>query len=222
MSDKRQTNHHAPGVAGASARREYERRKQHRERTVREKHPRLGGLLLALNRTPQHVSRWERGAEGEELVAIALAARCNDTVVVLHDRRVPGRRTNIDHVAIAPSGVWVIDTKRYKGTVKVRGELFGKPALLIAGRDQTKLVDGLAVQVEAVRGVLAGTVAAATVHGCFCFVDANLPVIGTPTIKGFQCLTRRRLARRLNASGTLTPHQVGLIADRLTAALPAA
>ncbi|MEV4421445.1 NERD domain-containing protein, partial [Patulibacter sp. NPDC049589] len=33
-------------------------------------------------------------------------------VVVLHDRRVPRTHANIDHIAIAPSGIWVIDTKR--------------------------------------------------------------------------------------------------------------
>jgi hypothetical protein len=40
--------------------------------------------------------------------------------VVLHDRRIPGRRSNIDHLVIARSGVWVVDTKRYRGKVERR------------------------------------------------------------------------------------------------------
>ena len=105
------------GKAGASARREHERRKTKREGGVRERHPRIGGVILALRGAPQHESRWAHGAGGEELVAQALAKRCPD-IAVLHDRRIPGSRANIDHIAVAPTGVWVIDTKRYKAKSK--------------------------------------------------------------------------------------------------------
>lgn len=93
------------GTAGASARLEYERRRDHREQRIRTKHPRLGGLILALSDEPQSTRAWERGAIGEE----QLAARLKDLPAparVLHDRRIPGTRANIDHIVIAPSGVW--------------------------------------------------------------------------------------------------------------------
>jgi hypothetical protein len=35
--------------------------------------------------------------------------------VVLHDLAVPGSRANIDHLAIGPGGVFVIDSKLYTG-----------------------------------------------------------------------------------------------------------
>src|SRR5215217_3006119 len=108
------------GTAGASARREHDRRRANRERRVREKHPHIGGALLALRDGPTHETVWARGAAGEERVAAYLAKHLNDDVVVLHDRRIPGRRANIDHIAVAPSGVWVVDAKRYKGKVAVR------------------------------------------------------------------------------------------------------
>jgi len=54
------------GGASASARREHERRKTERELGVRERHPRLGGVILALQDAPQHETRWARGADGEE------------------------------------------------------------------------------------------------------------------------------------------------------------
>ena len=41
------------GVAGGSAQREYERRKDRRESRIREAHPRIGGLILALSDDPQ-------------------------------------------------------------------------------------------------------------------------------------------------------------------------
>ena len=63
----------------------------------------------------------------------------------------PGSRANIDHLAVAPSGVHVIDAKRYKGKIEVRKPFFGDAKLFIGGRDKTKLVDGLERQAEAVR-----------------------------------------------------------------------
>ena len=39
--------------------------------------------------------------------------------MVLSDRAWPGRRVNLDHVVIAPSGVFVIDTKAYGGRVEL-------------------------------------------------------------------------------------------------------
>jgi hypothetical protein len=48
-----------------------------------------------------------------------------------------------------------VDTKRYKGKIKVAKPLLGSARLEIAGRDRTKLVDGLAKQVEAVAGLVA-------------------------------------------------------------------
>jgi len=62
---------------------------------------------------------WARGAAGEERVAAILAKHLHASVVVLHDRRIPGTRANIDHIAVAPSGVWVIDAERYKGKLAV-------------------------------------------------------------------------------------------------------
>jgi hypothetical protein len=69
----------------------------------------------------------------------------------LHNRRMPRGRGDIDHIAVTPSGVFVIDTKDWGGTVRVASPLLGTPQLLVGGRDRTKLVDGLDRQVAAVR-----------------------------------------------------------------------
>ena len=74
--------------------------------------------------------------------------------MTLHNRRMPANRGDIDHIAVAPSGVYVIDTKDWKGKVEIQSPWFGAPKLLINGRDRTKLIDGLERQVAAVRSVL--------------------------------------------------------------------
>lgn len=114
------------GQAGASAAREHERRRDHREQRTRERHPRVGGLLLLLRDAPQHETAWQRGAAGERAVAESLEQRVSDgSVVLLHDRRIPRSRANIDHLAVAPSGVYVIDAKNYTGKFRVERPWFG-------------------------------------------------------------------------------------------------
>ena len=135
------------GIAGASARREHERRRSGRETRALKGHPVLGRVRLALSSAPAHERAWIRGAEGEERVAAAFARHLHDGTVVLHDRRIPGSRANIDHIVVAPTGVWVVDPKRYKGRLRVSAPLFGCETLTINGRDRSSLIDGLERQV---------------------------------------------------------------------------
>lgn len=206
------------GTAGASARRESERRTRNRHQRTRTKHPRIGGALLALGGEPQHERSWRTGAEGEEAVARVLGKRCKEPVVLLHDRRIPGSRANIDHIAVAPSGVWVIDAKKYKGRVEVRKPLLGQAKLLINGRDKSKLADGLARQVALVEAAVAGV----PVHGAFCLVDADLPLVGALTFRGYPLLYRRKLANNLNAPGPLATETVRELATVIAASFPGA
>lgn len=77
------------GTGGGSARREYERRKDNRETRIRTKHPRLGGLILAVTDDPQSTKAWAVGAKGEEILARGLDNLAADGVAVLHDRGIP-------------------------------------------------------------------------------------------------------------------------------------
>jgi hypothetical protein len=183
---------------------------------LRASRSRLGRAFTALfpsakeKRLRQEERNWLTGAEGEQALASSLARRCPG-VPMLHDRRAPMSRANIDHIAVAPSGVYVIDCKRYKGKIEVAKPLFGKPRLKIAGRDRTKLIDGLDKQVAHVRAALADVAEDVPVHGCLCFVapegflaDSGLPVVRTLKINGYPLYYPKRLARRLNQRGPLT------------------
>ncbi|WP_404473468.1 nuclease-related domain-containing protein [Microbacterium aerolatum] len=196
----------APGTAGASARREYERRRDSRETRIREKHPKLGGLILALSDEPQSTRAWERGAIGEELLATRLKD-LPEPARVLHDRRIPGTRANIDHIVVAPSGVWVVDAKRYKGKrpdLHVEGGII-RPrveSLRIGGRNGTKLVDGAHKQIALVRASLEGT--GVPVYGALCFLEADWPMIGGSfTVDDIHVLWPRLLIKRINEATTL-------------------
>ncbi len=58
-------------------------------------------------------SRQLGGLEGEQLAGAALAALAPQGVLAVHDLNVP--RGNVDHVAIAPSGVFAIEVKHLSG-----------------------------------------------------------------------------------------------------------
>ena len=205
----------ALGTAGTSARRAHERRCANREQRTRERHPLVGGALLALRDAPAHERVWGTGAAGEEATALRLAERC-PRALVLHDRRMPRSRANIDHIAVAPGGVVVIDSKHYNGRkVRVVDPVFGPARLTIDGRERSKLVDGLLWQVETVTGVMAEIDAGVPVAGAFCFVDADLPLLGTPTIHGLPVLGLRRLAKLINREGPLSDEQIRLVATGL-------
>ncbi len=212
------------GKPGSSVAREYQRRKRNRETRTRNAHPWVGGLLLALRGTPRHELAFHRGDLGEKAVAASLEPRtANGPSIILHDRRMPRGRGNIDHLAIAPAGVFVIDAKNINGKVRVANPLFGAVRLLVAGRDRTKLIDGLDRQVSVVRDALtANGHSDVPVQGVLCFTAADLPLLGTLKIRRHLLLYRKALAKRINKKGPLQPATIDVLAHTLAAALPPA
>jgi Nuclease-related domain len=90
--------------------------------------PRLGLVLgavaavaagwgLRFQPSPDAVA-WRRGAAGERRTARLLGSLERHGWAVLHDLAVPGSRANIDHLVIGPGGVFVIDSKRYRGRLR--------------------------------------------------------------------------------------------------------
>jgi Nuclease-related domain len=186
------------GIAGSSARREYERRKAKDEQRLRDRWGRFGGLALALSDERQSTKAWARGAAGEERLGARLDLLASAQIAVLHDRRIPGTRANIDHIVVTKAGIWVIDAKRYKGRpeLKAEGGILRPRAekLLVGGRDCTKLVDAVIRQVGLVRRV----VGQVPVTGALCFVEADWPLIGGSfTIRNVHVLWPKRLTKVL-------------------------
>jgi hypothetical protein len=212
------------GTPGASARREFERRRAGRERRLRAKHPRIGGLLHALSDEPQTTKAWDTGALGEERLGATLNELASDRLRVLHDRRIPGSRANIDHIVVTPTGVYVIDPKRYAGRprLKVEGGVIRPRSekLLVGSRNCTKLVDGVLRQVDVVRSVIGEDV---PVHAVLCFIEADWPLIGgTFETRGVSVLWPRKLYPLLAAEGAMTVSSIDEVHRTLAAALPKA
>ncbi len=213
------------GLAGGSAREKHDRLAARRQAEVKGRWGnRLGGIVLALNEEPQHIRAWGTGSVGEVKLAEALAKV--EGIVALHDRRVPGTRGNVDHLVVAPSGVWVVDTKRYEGEVRLRdvgGLLHRDVRLYVGRRDQSKLADAMAWQVREVEAALsrAGIEDAGKVRSVLCFVDATWPLFGAPDeFRGVRIEDPKSLGKVLARERGLEPGAVERIARALAKELP--
>jgi hypothetical protein len=70
-------------------------------------------------RPSEQARTWQRGAAGERRTARLLGRLVRDGFVVFHDLAVPGNTSaNVDHLVIGPSGVFVIDSKQWTGSVQ--------------------------------------------------------------------------------------------------------
>ncbi len=214
----------APGTAGASAQREFERRKVARERQIRARYPRLGGLILAISDQPRTTRAWATGAAGEMKLGARLDQLANPAARVLHDRRIPGTRANIDHIVVCRAGVLLIDAKRYAGRPHLRteGGPWREPSakLMVGTRDHTALVDSVLRQVDRVRSALDPQL---PVHGFLCFIDANWPLNAREfTIRGVTVLWPKQLATVITGPGPLSEASIALAHQRLARAFPSA
>jgi hypothetical protein len=144
---------------------------------------RIGGAILALSDDPQSTRAWAQGSKGEQELASAIGEIRG--IRLLHDRRAPGTRGNIDHLVVAPGGVFVVDAKLYAGKIQVRdvGGLFRRDERLYVGRrDCSKLADNMAWQVEAVEQALAraSVEPSPSVVPVLCFVRGEWPLLFPP------------------------------------------
>jgi Nuclease-related domain len=213
------------GVAGGSTMREYTRRHGNREERIRARWGRLAGLVLTFSEDPLSTRVWERGSVGESKLAAALGKIDREDVIFLHDRAVPRTRGNIDHIVVAPSGVYVVDAKRYRGRVEVRDRsgLFSRadPRLFVGGRDQSKLAYAMGWQVTAVRAALRER-EDVPVTPVLCFIDAEWPLLGGPyQFAGVRIEAERSVRKLVTKPGPLPTEEVVEVAIVLSQAFPA-
>lgn len=219
----------AAGEAGASAGREYERRAARREDRVRERYPRIGGFLLAVSDEPQHITAWQTGQKGEQKLGRVLDALEHHGARVLHDRRIPRSRANIDHIAVSAAGVFVLDAKRYKGrpNLKVEGGILRPRTeiLMVGGRNCSSLVEGMGKQLALVRAALQSDrqLGGVPIAGMLVFVDADWPLLGAGfAINGVNVLWPKKAAERIVQPGPLAPDAFEAVHRCLAAAFPVA
>jgi hypothetical protein len=180
--------------------------------------PRLGlalGVLAALAtswglrfRPSPDAIAWRRGAVGERRTARLLDPLERHGWAILHDLAVPGSRANIDHLMIGPGGVFVIDSKQYRGRLQLdpSGRLWhGRYPLAPTLRAVSFEADQAALVLTDPDVVVVPIVA---VHG------AQVPW-GKVVVEGVPVVTARRLPSMLRTlPAVLGPERVAAVANQ--------
>jgi Nuclease-related domain len=152
---------------------------------------------------------WRRGAAGERRTARLLGPLERHGWAVLHDLAVPGSRANIDHLVIGSGGVFVIDSKQYRGRLQLdpSGRLWhGRYPLAPALRAVSFEADQAALVVTDPDVVVVVPVMA--VHG------AQVPW-GKVVMDGVPVVPARRLPSMLRElPAVLGPERVAVLADQ--------
>jgi hypothetical protein len=168
--------------------------------------------VACLRRPRPDPERWLRGAAGEVATAEILDGLGRRRWAVLHDRRLPGSRANVDHLVIGPRGVWVVDSKAFRAPVRAgwhRVDVGGRRLEVDAVQWEASVVaDRLGLEVRPL----------VVVHGL------GLPRRGR-RCDGVRVLPAASLLRHLRRHGTgarLGRADVREVARRAHAALPEA
>jgi hypothetical protein len=180
--------------------------------------PRLGVVLGGLAamaagwglrfRPSSDAVAWRRGAAGERRTARLLGQLERHGWEVLHDLAVPGSRANLDHLAIGPGGVFVIDSKQYRGRLQLdpTGRLWHGRYPLAPTLRAVSFEADQAAQVLPDPGVAVVPIVA--VHG------AQVPW-GKLVVAGVTVVPARRLPSILRQLPTvLSPERVAGLADQ--------
>jgi hypothetical protein len=180
--------------------------------------PRLGLVLSVLAavaagwglrfRPSPDARAWRRGTVGERRTARLLGHLERHGWVVLHDLAIPRSQANIDHLVIGPGGVFVIDSKQYRGRLRLDplGRLWhGRYPLAPALRAVSFEADQAALVVTDPEVVVVPVMA---VHG------AQVPW-GKVVMDGVPVVPARRLPSMLGElPAVLGPERVAVLADQ--------
>jgi hypothetical protein len=155
-------------------------------------------------RVSAETTGWRRGAKGEQLTARRLR-RLGRGWTIYHDLAIPSSRANADHLVIGPPGIFLIDSKHYRGRLTLTPE-----GSLWYGHHPLTGVLATVRWEAAVFAQVLGT----TITPMLCVHGAQLPW-GELMAEGIPILTTDRMATTLRALPPLLDEvQVAVLTER--------
>lgn len=142
-------------------------------------------VLKRLEQAERTRRNYSQGAEGERMVAQVLGSLQRYGWVALHDVHWPGRpKANIDHIAVGPGGVVIIDAKYWTGDIELT-----PTKLTQNGYSRRTQVDAVADAASAVAAILAPEHRLATSAVlALAAQDADPTPLGATTVVGREAL----------------------------------
>jgi hypothetical protein len=147
---------------------------------------------------------------------VADALDALDGVASLHDRPIPGTRAGIDHIAIGPSGAYVISTSTHRQQVVRRDR-----RLFVDTQDRTHLIAAMKVPADAVAAALGDL--HLPISRALCFVGGPWPAGSPPfMLTGVWVGWTNPLYGLVAQPGRLQPREIQNAIEMLDASLPPA
>ncbi len=135
-------------------------------------------------------------------------------------------RGNIDHIVIAPAGVFVVDAKLYQGLIKVRDEgwFTSDKRLYVGRRDCSRLAESMGWQVAAVRQAItaaAPDLSGVSIEPVLCFIDGDWSLFAPQSYRGVRLEGKRSIKGLITRRYVLDPATIDRLSRILAVALPA-
>jgi hypothetical protein len=172
--------------------------------------------------------KWTKGAAGEYLMDLSLHNHVNEGSIILTDRQVPGTKSNIDEIVVAPSGVWIIDSKNWKGKIEYKSatKMSTAKRLYVDGKDRTSAVEAIFNLVIPVAQVIGDR--SVPIKPALVFIEGDWSDTSAARIltsKPYQHLSvwiswPKAIWKKINEPGPLDAGAVKRIGTTLDAALP--
>jgi len=189
----------------------------------------VGGSSALREAAPRCDPKFQKGAVGEYLLGNFLNKNLSAHEILLNDRSVPSSRGNIDHIVIASSGVWILDTKNWTGRVNLRnvaGHFDERRRLYADDEDRTEKIEALDKQVIPVATLIGDS--SIDVTPALVLVDEDRTGISPARILtskpqkylGVWIIWPKALVKKIQAPGPLSPEAVAALAKRLDCAFP--
>lgn len=160
-----------------------------------------------------------------EAVGAILDAAGVHGVLTLHQRRLPGQRGRVEHLAVSARGVHVVDVLHFKNAaieLRPTGAAGNPLELVVGGRVMTTAVAATARRVAGIRSILgAAGLDNVPVTGTLCFVDGLLPLGATDlALDGVHIMRPNSLTALVTRGGSLDAEHLLALQEYLAQQLP--
>jgi hypothetical protein len=147
-----------------------------------------------------------------ELERIGMLDSLGPSTCALHGRRIPGARVDLDHVLVAPTGVFTIEARDATARMDPQAN-----RLWVGRRSRSRYLDQARDQADAVRRILeAAGIVDVPVIPTLCFTAVQWPLLVAPQQPvDVRVVDTRGLADLVNGAPVLTDAQVWQVVDVL-------
>jgi hypothetical protein len=183
----------------------------------------VGGSSALRDGRARRSASFKKGAVGEYLADRYFHENLPVGTPILNDRRIPGTTSNVDHIVVVPSGVWVIDSKLWQGRIECKPLKLTSLDfhLLVKGKDRTREVEKFYELVIPVAQIVGDK--SVPIEAAFCFINGDwsfTDLIRQRKGKPDQHLdvwlaSRVALSKMLVKSGPLTSERIAELATLL-------